>query len=51
MREFEDLGLVATRDGWLTVSPKGRLLIRNICMVFDHYLGDDREQRRYSRVI
>lgn len=51
LREFERLGLIAMKEGWLTVSPKGRLLIRNICMVFDRYLRHDREVRRYSRVI
>jgi len=33
------------------VTPKGRLLVRNICMVFDRYLRHDREVCRYSRVI
>jgi len=51
LREFEKLGLITAEDGWLTVTPKGRLLIRNICMVFDRYLRHDREVRRYSRVI
>ena len=51
LREFEKPGLIATEDGWLTVTPKGRLLIRSICMVFDRYLRRDREVRRYSRVI
>lgn len=32
-------GLVRIEDQWLTVTPKGRLLIRNICMVFDRYLN------------
>jgi len=51
LREFEALGLVELdRDG-ITVTPKGRLLVRNICMVFDRYLRQDRERRRYSRVI
>jgi oxygen-independent coproporphyrinogen-3 oxidase len=51
LREFEKAGLISTNEGWLTVSPKGRLLIRSICMVFDRYLRHDREVRRYSRVI
>jgi oxygen-independent coproporphyrinogen-3 oxidase len=32
-------GLVTVTPDRLTVTPKGRLLIRNICMVFDRYLG------------
>ncbi|MBM3359460.1 MAG: oxygen-independent coproporphyrinogen III oxidase [Betaproteobacteria bacterium] len=51
LRELERLGLMSIEDGWLTVTPKGRFLIRNICMVFDRYLRHDREVRRYSRVI
>ncbi|WP_426112510.1 oxygen-independent coproporphyrinogen III oxidase [Massilia sp. PWRC2] len=31
-------GLVSVGPEWLSVSPKGRLVIRNICMVFDRYL-------------
>jgi oxygen-independent coproporphyrinogen-3 oxidase len=51
LREFARLGLITDEDGWLVVSPRGRLVIRNICMVFDRYLRHDREVRRYSRVI
>jgi oxygen-independent coproporphyrinogen-3 oxidase len=51
LREFEALGLVVNEDGWLTINPRGRFLIRNIAMVFDRYLRRDREVRRYSRVI
>jgi oxygen-independent coproporphyrinogen-3 oxidase len=51
LREFERLGLLSIKDGWLTVSPKGRLLIRSICMVFDHYLRHRQEGARYSRVV
>jgi len=32
-------GLVEVGDDWITVMPKGRLLIRNVCMVFDRYLA------------
>ena len=39
------------RDGReIMVTPKGRLLIRNICMVFDKYLRTARQQR-FSKVI
>ena len=51
LREFEQLGLVNLDEEWITVTPKGRLLVRNICMVFDRYLHHDRERRRYSKVI
>jgi oxygen-independent coproporphyrinogen-3 oxidase len=51
LREFEQLGLVNLDEEWITVTPKGRLLVRNICMVFDRYLRQDRDRRRYSKVI
>jgi oxygen-independent coproporphyrinogen III oxidase len=44
-------GLVELDDEWITVTPRGRMLIRNICMVFDKYLQRERETMRYSRVI
>ena len=48
-------GLLTIDDQWLTVTPKGRLLIRNICMVFDRHLARARAQAvqplRYSKTI
>lgn len=43
-------GLIALADDCLEVLPPGRLLIRNICMVFDAYLRPT-ESQRYSKVI
>jgi oxygen-independent coproporphyrinogen-3 oxidase len=51
LREMEKLGLVELENSSITVTPKGRLLVRNIAMVFDRYFRQDRERRRYSRVI
>ena len=51
LREFEHLELVECGSGTISVTPKGRLLVRNIAMVFDRYLRQDRARRRYSRVI
>jgi oxygen-independent coproporphyrinogen-3 oxidase len=55
LRAFEQDGLVEAGDEWLTVTPKGRLLVRNICMVFDHYLGskavEGPQPLRYSKTI
>lgn len=44
-------GLLTIEPGRLKVTPKGRLLIRNICMVFDRYLNPMAEPLRYSRTI
>jgi oxygen-independent coproporphyrinogen-3 oxidase len=42
-------GLVTLEPEWLCVTPKGRILIRNVCMVFDRYLGTG--PARHSRTI
>ncbi len=47
-------GLVSlSSDDMLEVLPKGKLLIRNICMQFDHYLNQPemKEKPLYSKVI
>jgi len=51
LREHEAEGLVTLSAQELRVTPKGRMLIRNICMVFDHYLRTRTEHARYSKVI
>jgi oxygen-independent coproporphyrinogen III oxidase len=52
LREFERLGLVAMKDGWIMVTPRGRFLVRSICMVFDCHLGHAAgDGPRYSRVV
>jgi len=49
--EMEADGLVRVGEQGIDVLPKGRLLIRNICMVFDAYLSAAQETKRFSRVI
>ena len=55
--ELEDLiqmesdGLLNIDRDSLYVLPAGRLLVRNICMVFDYYLRHGNDQSRFSRVI
>jgi oxygen-independent coproporphyrinogen III oxidase len=51
LRALADDGLLIIGPDRLTVTPKGRLLIRNICMVFDGYLNPQAEPQRYSRTI
>jgi len=56
-RELQDLarladeGLVELQPDWVVVTPRGRLLVRAVCMVFDKYLRLTRERERYSKVI
>ena len=49
LKEMAADGLLHLDEQALTVLPKGRLLIRNIAMVFDAYLS--RTTARYSKVI
>jgi oxygen-independent coproporphyrinogen-3 oxidase len=51
LRPFIDDGLVHYDGEWLSVTAKGRLLIRPICMVFDRYLRTQRRRASYSKVI
>ncbi|MEK7737133.1 MAG: oxygen-independent coproporphyrinogen III oxidase [Pseudomonadota bacterium] len=51
LREMEQAGLLKIDNQWLSVEPRGRMLVRAIAMVFDRYLRSDRERMRYSKVI
>ncbi len=48
---FIDDNLLENTDTHLKIFPRGRLLVRNICMNFDQYLSKPMHQLRYSRVI
>ncbi|MEW6446118.1 MAG: coproporphyrinogen III oxidase, partial [Pseudomonadota bacterium] len=43
-------GLIEMDEHGIRVLPRGRLLIRNVCMPFDRYLGGQTAQR-FSKVI
>ena len=51
LREMADAGLVGIEAQRIVVRPTGRMLVRAISMVFDRRLRDDRESKRYSKVI
>ena len=51
LREMEAAGLLQIDDQWISVLPRGRMLVRAIAMAFDRYLRNDRERARYSKVI
>ncbi len=51
LRNMERDGLVRWDGTRITVALKGRLLIRNVCMVFDRYLREAAAQARFSKVI
>jgi oxygen-independent coproporphyrinogen-3 oxidase len=49
LEQMQKDGLLVLSEGRLQVTQPGRLLIRNICMVFDRYLPE--AQHRFSRAI
>jgi oxygen-independent coproporphyrinogen-3 oxidase len=51
LKRLEDDGLVEVQPDWIVVTPKGRLLVRAVCMVFDRYLRTRRSLASYSKVI
>jgi len=51
LREYEREGLLVMTLQKINVTPKGRMLIRNVCMVFDKYLRTRQAHALYSKVI
>jgi len=51
LRDFEEAGLVEVTHDWISVLPRGKLLVRGIAMVFDRYLRQDQRLRRYSKIV
>jgi oxygen-independent coproporphyrinogen-3 oxidase len=51
LAQLERDGLLTVDDEWLAVTAKGRLLIRNVCMVFDRYLAERVAGPRHSQTI
>ena len=51
IEEFAREGLVTIEDDWITVTPRGRLIVRSIAMIFDRYLTQGEHREQFSRVI
>jgi oxygen-independent coproporphyrinogen-3 oxidase len=51
LQELADAGLLTMEKDWIGITPRGRLLVRAVCMVFDRYLRLDSETVRYSKVV
>ena len=51
LRDLEAEGLVNVTPDRITVTPRGRLLIRNICMVFDRHLAAPLATPRFSATV
>jgi oxygen-independent coproporphyrinogen-3 oxidase len=51
LRPLAEDGLVVVDDEKISITPKGRLLLRSIAMVFDRYLGKNLHDGRFSKAI
>ncbi len=51
LQTMQDDGLLIQGEKALRVLPWAKLLIRNICMVFDRYLREKASGQQFSRVI
>jgi oxygen-independent coproporphyrinogen-3 oxidase len=51
LREYAQIGLVELDDEWISVTPRGRFLVRAVCMIFDYHLRTAQARARYSKVI
>ena len=51
LKKLEQDGLVKVGPECIEVTPKGRLLVRIVCMVFDRHLREGRQQASYSKVL
>lgn len=52
LARFVEQGLLELQDGRYAVTPRGRLVVRKICMAFDIYLPDHLKRgRRFSRIL
>ncbi len=51
LRDMAEDGLLTLDDTGIRVRPPGRLLIRNLCMVFDAYLDSKQSRNSFSKVI
>ncbi|NKB37685.1 MAG: oxygen-independent coproporphyrinogen III oxidase [Gammaproteobacteria bacterium] len=51
LKLMQDDGLLALTDAGIAITPAGRLLVRNVCMIFDKYLKDSARQGIFSKSI
>jgi oxygen-independent coproporphyrinogen-3 oxidase len=51
LKALEEDGLVSVAGDWISVTKRGRLLIRNVCMLFDRYLATRSSGPRYSKTV
>jgi oxygen-independent coproporphyrinogen-3 oxidase len=49
--QLREHGLVEIDNEWITVTPRGRLLVRAVAMTFDRHLQQDRQRANFSKLI
>ena len=48
---LRDQGMIEWDKHWITVTPRGRVMVRVIAMAFDRHLRQDRDRARFSKLI
>jgi len=51
LKPLEQAGLVENSRESISVTPRGKLLVRAVAMTFDGYLRDDQRSRPYSKIV
>jgi len=51
LKVLEDDDLIELSDEGISITPKGRLLLRNIAMTFDRYIDLEENEHRFSKAI
>ena len=51
LEELAREGLVTLEPRWIVVTPRGRLLVRTVAMIFDRYLTQGDKRERFSKII
>lgn len=51
LKVLEDDDLIELSDAGIGITPKGRLLLRNIAMTFDRYIDLEENEHRFSKAI
>lgn len=44
-------GLIEWDGAWITVTPRGRIMVRAVAMIFDRHLQHDRQRATFSKLI
>ncbi|MEX0957714.1 MAG: oxygen-independent coproporphyrinogen III oxidase [Burkholderiales bacterium] len=51
LKPFVAAGLLEIDGDWISITQRGRFVVRAICMVFDRYLREGRQRASYSRLM